>query len=173
MYGIESVDDEIIESIGRKGNHRAKRLEELFRINDELGIITRAFLMIGNLNETKEDIEGYLDTLKNILPDEIRIGITTPLPGTALFEEAKRHQLLMYTNFPEDWRRYSTRELTIRHPTLSPEEISQSCDSIFRDYYESKEYSRHVKRKIETFPNLQDSYSRFFKWLKEQAVDLT
>ena len=60
MYGIESVHDRIAESVGRKGNHRAKRLEELFRINDELGIITRAFLMIGNLNETKEDIEGHL-----------------------------------------------------------------------------------------------------------------
>jgi radical SAM superfamily enzyme YgiQ (UPF0313 family) len=173
MYGIESVNDRIAESVGRKGNHRAKRLEELFRINDELGIITRAFLMIGNLNETKEDIERYLDTLKKILPDEIRIGITTPLPGTALFEEAKRHKLLIYTKFPEDWRRYSTRELIIRHPTLSPKEISQLCDSIFRDYYESEEYGRHVKRKIKKFPNLQDGYSSFFKWLKEQAVDLT
>ena len=173
MYGIESVHDRIAESVGRKGNHRAKRLEELFRINDELGIITRAFLMIGNLNETKEDIKGYLDTLKKILPDEIRIGITTPLPGTALFEEAKRHKLLIYTKFPEDWKRYSTEELIIRHPTLSPKEISQSCGSIFRDYYESEEYGRHVKRKIEKFPNLQDGYSSFFTWLKEQAVDLT
>ena len=47
------------------------------------------FLQFGYLGETKEDIDATIDMVLNLVPDEIGISVSYPLPGTKFHEKVK------------------------------------------------------------------------------------
>lgn len=175
MYGIESLDETIaIQDYKRKGFKDLRRLDALyntFRLEDELGIINRGFLIFGDLREKPEDIKKYLKMLKKLLPDEIRIGILTPLPGSALYLELK--DKILYKNFPKDWVRFSTNELIFKHPNFTNQGLIKLSEWLFDSYYESKEYGKHVEKKIKNHPYLREGFEDFFKWLRTKRVNVS
>lgn len=169
MFGVESVSAETSQFLGKRGAFKSKtRADEIyrvFRLCDKYGIGSRAFLMVGNSNEKPEDIKNYLEQLKAILPDEIRIAITTPLPGSQLYKNLDKN-LLLYKNFPEDWARFSTNELVTKHQNFTPTEIKTLANWLFDSYYQSEEYGKHLKEKIEKHPSLRKGVEEFvYEWL--------
>lgn len=170
MFGIETLEEETAKRLNRKavikGNPRFKEAEGIFRLCDKYGAGTRAFLMIGNPNETEKDIYKLNTQLKKLLPDEIRIGITTPLPGSEFFNECLNSDLLIYTNFPDDWRKYTTKEFVYKHPNFTTQQLEYLGNWLFDSYYSSKEYAKHVKNKIKKHPHLKEGFNWFINWLK-------
>jgi anaerobic magnesium-protoporphyrin IX monomethyl ester cyclase len=47
------------------------------------------FLQFGYIGETKEDIDATLKMVLNLVPDEIGISVSYPLPGTKFYEKVK------------------------------------------------------------------------------------
>lgn len=85
--GVESGSQPVLDRL-RKGI-TVEQTREMFRLADRVGINLHAHLMFGNPGETAADIRKSIQFLMEINPAAIDIGITTPFPGTPLFEEVK------------------------------------------------------------------------------------
>ena len=64
------------------------------------GIKPAFFLQFGYPGETKEDIEKTLDMVMTLLPDDIGISVSYPLPGTKFYEKVK-NELVNKSNWTD------------------------------------------------------------------------
>lgn len=83
-YGVESGTSEILKVL-RKGI-RLDQVERVFKMTKEIGITTLAYFMIGNPTETKEQIMETIKFARKINPDYAHFALTTPFPGTDLYQ---------------------------------------------------------------------------------------
>jgi radical SAM superfamily enzyme YgiQ (UPF0313 family) len=64
------------------------------------GIKPSFFIQFGYLGETKEDIRKTIKMISNLLPHDIGISVSYPLPGTKFYEKVK-HELKEKTNWTD------------------------------------------------------------------------
>lgn len=88
--GAESGSQKILDAMD-KGT-RVEEIGEATRLLQKKGIRVAFFLQFGYLGETREDIQQTLDMVYELLPDDIGVSVSYPLPGT-LFYEKVRSQL--------------------------------------------------------------------------------
>lgn len=153
-YGAESLDNDILKYI-RKGQTFSD-IKKCFEITNNVGIISRAYLMIGYPNETKEDIERMAERVKELPADQIRISFITPFPGTEIYEEMKKKGMIT----TEDRSKYTT-EFPVIKTKIPPEELLSLRKEIFRAFYSNPEYIKRIKQKAEKFPDLKEGYKEF------------
>lgn len=87
LYGVESASEKVLHGI----NKSIKRTDVLnaFRMTKQAGIISGAFLMVGNPGENEASINQTIQLLRKIQPDIILPQIAMITPGTKIFELAK------------------------------------------------------------------------------------
>lgn len=169
LFGLESLSPSVLKEYGRVIiQDRVNLFSDLLRVIDEYGLPTRLTYMIGEINETEEDLRNYLASFKRILPDGLSIKILTPFPGTPLFKEYKNNGLLSH----KDWGRYDIDSLVFKHPNLSEKILKDYQSGITKQYYESDEYAKHVKDKIRKNPNLKRSFLEYFKVLASRKIKI-
>lgn len=169
LFGLESFSENVLKEYGRViKKNRVKYFNDLLRILDKYGIGARCTYMLGEINETEEDLRTYLKLFKQILPDEMSPKILTPFPGTPLFDEYKNKGLLLH----EQWDKYNIKNLVFKHPSLSEGIFKKYQYEITKQYYESNEYKNHVREKIKNHPYLKQSFIDYFKRLKTKGVNV-
>ena len=94
--GAESGSQKILDAMD-KGTTVAQ-IFEATRLLKKCGVKPSFFIQFGYLTETKEDIEQTIAMINELLPFEIGISVSYPLPGTAFFEKV-RTQLVEKTNW--------------------------------------------------------------------------
>jgi len=87
FFGIESLDQEILEAIDKKIN--LEKIHNAFRWTREAGIEIRANFILGLPRETPEKVKKMVKTLCELNPDYIKFNILTPYPDTILYKEIK------------------------------------------------------------------------------------
>ncbi len=85
--GAESGSQKILDAMD-KGT-TVEQIDEARVMLKEKGIRTAFFLQFGYLGETKEDIDATLQMVLRLMPDEIGISVSYPLPGTKFYEMVK------------------------------------------------------------------------------------
>lgn len=169
LFGIESFSKNVLEAYDRViKKDRVKYFNDLLRVLDEHGIGTRCTYMIGEINETEEDLRTYLGLFKQILPDEMSIKILTPFPGTPLFDKYRSKGILLH----EQWDKYDTEHMVFKHPLLSESTFKEYQDEITKQYFESDEYERHVQQKTKKHPYLKQSFTDYFERLKTRGINV-
>lgn len=86
-YGIESGNTTILKAINKA--ETLERIEEAFKITQEVGIVTRGTFMIGNPFETRKTIKDtfrYMRKLQGL--DQVILSIMQPYPGTKVRDMA-------------------------------------------------------------------------------------
>lgn len=86
-YGIESASQDILDVIDK--DITLEQSEEAVRLTREAGIQTIGYFMVGSPNETPETIQKTIMFAKKLKLDYAQFAITTPFPGTKLFEYYK------------------------------------------------------------------------------------
>ncbi len=92
LYGVESASENILKNVSK--NIKLDDIIKAFEITKNTGIITGAFLMVGNIGENKRSIKETIKLLKIIKPDIIIPQILMITPGTELFETAKSQNFI-------------------------------------------------------------------------------
>lgn len=87
--GAESGSQKILDAMD-KGT-KVEQIGEATRLLQQKGIKVAFFLQFGYLGETKEDIQKTKDMVLNLMPDEIGISVSYPLPGTKFYDKVKQH----------------------------------------------------------------------------------
>jgi anaerobic magnesium-protoporphyrin IX monomethyl ester cyclase len=110
FLGIESGSDEVLKAMS-KGTCTATATEGI-RVLHNNGILTHGGFVIGAPYESKNQLNKtfkYADQLRSAGLDSAQFSIYTPLPGTTVFSEALRNNLLLTL----DWNLYDCL-----HPVL-------------------------------------------------------
>jgi radical SAM superfamily enzyme YgiQ (UPF0313 family) len=85
--GAESGSQKILDAM-EKGI-TVEQIYEARRLLGQFGIKTAFFLQFGYLGETQNDIQATLKMLNEVMPDEIGVSISYPLPGTKFYDLVK------------------------------------------------------------------------------------
>ncbi|MFN8447311.1 MAG: radical SAM protein [Anaerolineae bacterium] len=88
--GAESGSQKILDAM-EKGT-TVEQIYEATRRLHQHGVKVAFFLQFGYPGETRADIEMTLQMVRDLMPDDIGISVSYPLPGTK-FYEAVRHEL--------------------------------------------------------------------------------
>ena len=88
--GAESGSQKVLDAMD-KGTQVAQIYEATRQLHAH-GVKVAFFLQFGYPGETREDIELTLKMVRDLMPDDIGISVSYPLPGTKFFENVK-HEL--------------------------------------------------------------------------------
>jgi anaerobic magnesium-protoporphyrin IX monomethyl ester cyclase len=88
--GAESGSQKILDAMDK-----GTRVEQIYEATRQLhahGVKVAFFLQFGYPGETREDLELTLRMVRDLMPDDIGISVSYPLPGTKFYENVK-HEL--------------------------------------------------------------------------------
>jgi anaerobic magnesium-protoporphyrin IX monomethyl ester cyclase len=142
--GAESGSQKILDAMD-KGT-TVTQIYEATRLLKANGIHPSFFIQFGYLSETREDIEKTMYMINELLPYEIGISVSYPLPGTVFYEKVK-DQMKQKTNWTD-----SDDLALMFHNTYKPAFYKQ----LHR--YVHKNYRKHL-----AFENIRNLLSHPFK----------
>jgi radical SAM superfamily enzyme YgiQ (UPF0313 family) len=129
LFGIESADPEILRTIRKPIDIEQTR--KAVRMVQDAGIAVRAAFMFGNPGETVESMRRTIDFAKSLNPDIAIFNITTPYPGTQMFNWAKENGYLRTL----DWNDYDLANSVLELPTASSEQVNEMYKTAYREFY--------------------------------------
>ncbi|MFH1052994.1 MAG: radical SAM protein [Candidatus Woesearchaeota archaeon] len=147
MYGVENIDENVLRNINKKTN-----VEQVLNANKwtkKAGIESRLAFMVGNPGDNKEIIMKNVKFVNKLNPDLLIVNITTPFPGTAMFEWAKNKNLIL----TYDWDDYTLAKPVMRLEDLSADDIKELYKLMYRKFYFRPGY---VIRKIAKIRSIDD-----------------
>lgn len=144
-YGIESITPSILKTL-RKG-FNIEQITNAIKWTKEAGIEIQAYFMLGSPNETREQI---LDTIKfanEYVPDYAYYSITTPMPGTALYEQGLKEG--RYNDYWKEFASNPTPSFWIRfYNEDNREELIKLFNYGYKSFYSKP--SRILKQLVNT-----------------------
>ncbi|MBT3278824.1 MAG: radical SAM protein [Phycisphaerales bacterium] len=129
LYGVESGSDQQLAAMGKTTPRQ--RVKEVVRLSQRLGLTVRGAFMLGNPGETRETMQQTLDWALELDCDLVTFNITTPYPGTGLYDWAEREGLLR----SQDWDEYDLSHMVMELPTVMAEEVEAFYRKAYRTYY--------------------------------------
>lgn len=160
MYGIESGVQEVLDSINK--NISLDLVREVVRLTKLADIDVRCSFMIGNPIETKETILKTLDFAIELNPDVAAFNITTPYPGTQMFKDAKKKDLITI----HDWNDYDLSKSVMKLENINQEEVLKLYSYCNRKFFFRREYILMRLKRLLTRPSeivlALDAFKAFF-----------
>jgi radical SAM superfamily enzyme YgiQ (UPF0313 family) len=129
MFGIESASRSILENIRKKTD--LETAISAVRAAKKARIDVRAAFMIGNPGETQQSMDETLRFAIRLNPELAIFNVTTPYPGTEMFDWADRNGYLTTRN----WNHYDLCHPVMKLPTVTPQEISRFYQKAYRRFY--------------------------------------
>ncbi len=148
LFGIESADPEILANIRKPINIELTR--RAVKMVQEAGIAVRAAFMFGNPGETIESMRRTIDFAKQLDPDIALFNITTPYPGTQMFEWARQNGYLRTL----DWGEFDLGNAVMDLPTVSADDINRMYQTAYRKFYFRPRYLWRRLTRIRTLEDL-------------------
>lgn len=134
--GAESGSQKILDAM-EKGT-TVEQIYEATRKLHEHGVQVAFFLQFGYPGETRADIELTLQMVRDLLPDDIGISVSYPLPGTK-FYEAVRHEL----RDRENWIDSEDLAMLYRGPFRT--EFYRQLHTVVHKEYRSRKTARDLR----------------------------
>ena len=120
-WGVESGSQKVLDFITK--DIKVENVVRDFALAKEAGIKSMMYIMTGFPKETKEDVNLTAKLIKKVKPDEVRIHILSPYPGSRLREYFEEHNLLETI----DYYKFDSRNNVIHHTEeMTAEEIKKN-----------------------------------------------
>lgn len=127
-YGIESVEQQVLDSVNKRIS--PETAVEAIRLSKKYGIRAMGFFMVGNPGETKESVRKTIAFSKKLDLDFIQASRTIPKPGTGLDKMMIKHTHNDY------WRMHvAADEINGRLPTPWSSLTEYEKESLTREFY--------------------------------------
>lgn len=159
LYGLESGNQKTLNKINK--NLNLKTVERELKIIKKIGLNPHLTIMVGYPWESKKDINKTVSFVKNIckkgLVDSLQATIVIPYPGTPLFKECNKKNILT-TN---DWSKYDMSQSVIKSE-LTDIELKNYIKKIFKILITPK----YIFKKIISIQSIDDFKQLFFYGFK-------
>ncbi len=138
-YGIESGNQQVLDSM--KKNETLEQVREVVAWTKQAGIHVTGYFMLGNLGETRATIRETLDFARELELDYHGFSLTTPIPGTELYDSALKAGLISEdaTNV-EEWSLHTNANLT---KDCSDDDLIDFSNETFREFYLRKRFGKY------------------------------
>jgi len=160
-FGVETVSPAVARALRRPAG--GEYVMQLARWIDELGMLSKAFLIIGHPAEDAHYYEYLAEYMEQLQVDEIRVSFLTPFPGTPLWQQHKDH-----VPSREDYAAFTTFRPIIPHPIFSGRDLEAIRTRLLSAYYGSPAYRSRIERKVQMFPELQESFQVFLERVRSE-----
>jgi len=136
FIGLESVEEETLKSMNKKINLRpaSRNYKEAIKILHDYGIMVIGGFILGNDTDTKDTFKRTIDFIHQSGLDVPQMTIMTPLPGTKLFDVYEKEGRLVYTDFPNDWKRYNFLDVIIEPKNMTSRELKKGCLECYEEF---------------------------------------
>jgi radical SAM superfamily enzyme YgiQ (UPF0313 family) len=134
MYGFESPDEETLKTINKK--FTPDKVLSAIRWTREAGLDVRGALMLGNPGETEQNLRQTIDYSKELGMQFVTYNITTPYPGTAMYDWAEKEDRLKH----KDWDLYDLSHPVLELDTVSSDVVKQYYHKAYREFYRRPSY---------------------------------
>lgn len=159
-YGMESGVQKLVDNANKKLN--LKKAIENIRFTKELGIKVHLTFTFGLPGETKQTIMKTINLALELDPDSVQFSITTPFPGTKLYDDMKKQGNIVSNN----WEDYDgNTKSVIKTKSLNPEELKKAQEYAYKRWYKHK----FLKKRYAQLPPLK----LFNACLKQHGIKYT
>jgi len=155
FFGYESGNQELLNNIN-KGT-TLKQIETANLLCKKVGIEIRASFMIALPGETPEMAKKTIAFAKKLNPDYAQFCITTPYPGTKLFEDASK-----FGNMSGNFSEYNIWNVVfVPHGYKDKKEIEAIEKKAMREFYLRPKYILGRLRKIKGWEDIKRNLKGF------------
>jgi len=150
-FGMESGSEKILsylknETVTLDQIRNAVRLAKKYRIQ-----ILGTF-MIGSPGETKEDIKKTISFIKKLDLDQVGVNVTTPFPGTELWEEARKKSLVHDNEWDERlWAMRDVNDHNIEDKLLLTDIPKDEFLSLAKETFSLQDWTHRKRRNQQLF----------------------
>jgi anaerobic magnesium-protoporphyrin IX monomethyl ester cyclase len=152
--GAESGSQKILDAMD-KGT-LISEIEEATRLLKKNGVEVCFFLQFGYLGETQEDIEKTIQMVENLLPHDIGISVSYPLPGTKFYDKVKGHLAKK-----QNWS--VSDDLDMMYPATYPPAFYKRLHRLVHKRFRLKQGKLQLKQLAKTGKaNLRSAFLTFY-----------
>lgn len=128
-FGLESSDESILKAINKRIN--IEKIAQALAWTREAGIDIRGAFMLGSPEDTEQSMRRTIEYAKKAELQFAIFNITTPFPGTALFDWAAKSGFLRHTQ----WSLYDLAHPILELPTISSDAVQSSYYRAYKEFY--------------------------------------
>jgi len=128
-YGLESASPEILKNIRKP--MPIDSVKKIVKLTKEAGIDVRAMFMLGSPGETEDSLKNTIKFAIELSPDIVIFNMTTPYPGTEMYDWAKGNGYLLSS----EWDKFDLANVVMCLPTVSPEKIMHYYRLAYKKFY--------------------------------------
>ncbi len=140
FYGLESGVQRLLNLI--KKGITLEQSRRAMKWTHEAGIETWVSFMMGLPTETKQESEQTIKFALEVDPNFVQFPITTPYPGTEMYDLAKKNGKFLTDN----WDDYTAWDVVFVSNGRTPEEIRETVSKAYRAFYLRPSYMiRRIK----------------------------
>lgn len=144
--GMESGSPRILEYL-KRGSVTLNKIREVVKLCKEHGIAPGASFMIGSPYETEEDVQKTIDFIKELRLDQFGLCVTTPFPGTELWEYGRQKGIITSDKWDDRlWGFHDVNEENYKDKIILAD---MDKDTFFKCYTKLHDLSLSLDRKKE------------------------
>ncbi|MFH0731777.1 MAG: radical SAM protein [Candidatus Omnitrophota bacterium] len=162
-YGMEVGDPHVLQKITK--GFSAQEARKAVQWTKNTGMDTRAFYIIGYIGETIETIKKTIDLSLELNADFVIYNFAIPLPGTELYDEAKRNNLLMYEGI-ELYNKGDGAHPLIKLNGVSSSSLIKLYKLVYIKYYIRLKYVISQIRRIKSVTDVKRYFKGFISLLR-------
>ncbi len=143
FFGVESASNETLEII--KKGFTTDQVVEAFDVLKGHPMATTASFMIGLPGDNADKVRETIDFAKRLNPDFAMFSITTPYPGTELYENIDNYDIEITL---DDWSNFTLTKPVVKTSMLSTRDLQRWFVKAYYSYYLRFSYlMRAVKKR--------------------------
>jgi len=150
LYGLESGDDDVLATLGKKTTVEMNRRAVTWA--RQAGIRVRADFLVGSPSETMESLEHTLEFAKSLPLDFAHFNKFVPFPGTAFYRQLveQGHRF----DFSGSSSTLDHDALVFVPPAIDPEAYRRFLDKSYKEFYLRPSYVLRRVLGLRTFTEL-------------------
>jgi len=174
LVGYESGNDDILKRI--KKGVTTDEMRRFTKACHRAGVVIHGTFILGLPVETPETIEQTMRFAQDLDVFSMQVSLAAPYPGTELYEMARQNGWFSKKDKTDIVHGDGFQQSTLEYPGLSKDEIFESVDRFYRQYYlRPGPILRIIKTMLEDksvfVRRCREGYE-FFRSLNQRKVDL-
>ncbi|MBU2633715.1 MAG: B12-binding domain-containing radical SAM protein [Nanoarchaeota archaeon] len=145
-FGLESANQGTLDKLNK--NINIKDIVKGCKLAKKAGLTVHLTMIIGHPWETKKEALKTFNLAKKLmtsgLADVLQSTVIVPYPGTPLWKEAIKKKWFRFN--PNNYKRYDMSEPVLKTVDMSPEEVMQTCNKVYKIFISPKYIYQHIKR---------------------------
>ncbi len=156
LVGLESPDPRALHGMNPndwKARRQATYLESIRKIQSK-GITVNGCFIVGLDTDTPETIKYIKDFVDESELIETQITVSTPFPGTPMWQRMKDAGRLLYSEYND---RCTLFDVNFQPVKMTVDELDQGIQWLFTNLYSEQEFLKRKRRYMDIVKNLEET----------------